>query len=170
MKRVLIMIGVVAAAGSAGSAQNPSSSVRHVVGHQISGHSNFDAGTQTTTATATLAFAGSDGGAGLTIDFTTRYAGMGRPSSPPRVVDVVVTEHPADEESPAMTMSVNGQPLPLVARLHGRRSIAATISFDEFLRLANAEAIVEHALGTELEFGAGQLQMLRAEAQRWSGR
>lgn len=170
MNRVLIMIGVVAAVGSAGSAQSPSSSVRHVVGHQISGYSNFDAGTQTTTATLTLAFAGSDGGPRLTIDFTTRYAGMGQPTSPPNVVDVVVTEHPADDESPAMTMSVNGQSLPLAARLHSRRSVAATISFDDFVRLANADAIVEQALGTELEFGTGQLQMLRAQAQRWSGR
>jgi hypothetical protein len=170
MKRVLMMIGVLAAIASAGFAQSPSSSARHVVGHQISGHSNFDARTQTTTVTATLTFTGNDGAPVVTIDFITRYPGAGRPLSAPRVVDVVVTEHAADEERPEMSVRIDGASVPLAARLYSRRSIATTISFDEFVRLVNADAIVEQALGNELEFGNGQLQMLRAEAQRWSGR
>jgi hypothetical protein len=118
---------------------------------------------------STLTFVGSDGGPVMTIDFITRYRGVDRPSSPPRVVDVIVTAHPADEETPEMKMHGDGESLPLTARLHSRRSVATTIAFEEFVRLANADAIVEQALGTELEFGIGQLRMLRAEAQRWSG-
>lgn len=170
MKRMSAIVAVVILVGSTTFARTQSAPPRRLVGQEITGHFQLDARTQTTTATATLAFAANDSGPRLTIDFTTRYAGMGQPTSPPDVVDVVVTEHPADDESPAMMMSVNGQPLPLAARLHSRRSVAATISFDEFVRLANADAIVEQALGTELEFGTGQLRMLRAQAQRWSGR
>jgi hypothetical protein len=42
--------------------------------------------------------------------------------------------------------------------------------FDDFIRLTRAGRVVEHAFGAELEFGMGQLRMLRSTAEKWSGR
>jgi hypothetical protein len=36
-------------------------------------------------------------------------------------------------------------------------------------RLTRASTLIEQAFGTELEFSALQLQMLHAQAERWSG-
>lgn len=170
MKRTSAILAVVMAVGSTIVAPTQSSPLRRVVGHEITGHFQVDARTQTTTATATLTFVGTDGGPTVTIDFVTRYPGLQRATSAPKVVDVIVTEHPADEDAPELSMRMNGESLPLIARLQSRRSVATTISFDEFVRLTNAQSLVQHAFGTELEFSSPQLRLLRAEAQRWSGR
>ena len=68
-----------------------------------------------------------------------------------------------------MALSIDGRALPLNTRLRSRRSVVATMSFDEFVRLANADAIVERAFDVDLEFGPGQRRMLRSVAERWSG-
>ena len=131
----------------------------------------MDATTRKTTATATLRFTGNDGGPGYSIDFVTSYEGLGdRPTSPPSVVDMIVTEHPANEDVPAMTMRLNGEPLPLATRLYSRRSVASTIPLEALLRMTIADTIVEQAFDTELEFSAQQLGSLRVRVQTWAGR
>jgi len=60
--------------------------------------------------------------------------------------------------------------VPLVTRLHSRRSVVATVSLAELDRITSAGAVVDRTFDTELELGAGQLQMLRATADRWLGR
>jgi hypothetical protein len=170
MKRTLTILGVIAALGPVILAQGQPPALRRVVGERLSAQLQLDTRAQTTTATTTLTFTGNDGGPVLTVDFITRYAGLGQATAAPKAVDIIVTQHPVDEDAPEMTMSVNGESLPLVARLHSRRSVVATISFDDFVRLATSERLVERAFGTELEFSDPQLRMLRSESQRWSGR
>ena len=63
----------------------------------------FDTRTQTTAATATLTFTSTDGGPTLTIDFLGQYK-IQNPRTPPTVVDIVVNEHPADEDTPALRL------------------------------------------------------------------
>jgi hypothetical protein len=169
MQRMTAIVSVLIALGAATVTQGQAQQRRRIVGNGIGERWQVD-GIRTTTATATLTFAGNDGGPVLTVDFTTRFRGVGRPTSAPGVVDIIVTQLPVNDDAPEMTMRVNGESLPLATRLHSRRSVAATIPFDEFVRLTNAETIVEQAFDTELEFSAGQLGMLRSTAQRWAGR
>ena len=161
---VLIVLG--AATGTSGEAQQR----RRIIGQQLGGHFQFDPVTRTTTDTATLTFAGNDGGPALTVDFTTRFSGVGRPTSTPAVVDIVVTQHAVNDDAPEMAMRVDGEAFPLTTRLRSRRSVVASIPFDQFIRLTNAETIVEQAFDTELAFSAAQVRMLRSTAQRWAGR
>ena len=69
-----------------------------------------------------------------------------------------------------MTLRVDGDTVPVVARLRSQRSVAATVSLDEFDRIARAGVVVDRTFGTELEIGAGQARMLRTIADRWLGR
>jgi hypothetical protein len=48
--------------------------------------------------------------------------------------------------------------------------MVSTIAFSDFLRLAAAGSIVENAFMSELEFGPGQMDLLRSTAARWAGR
>ena len=57
-----------------------------------------------------------------------------------------------------------------VARPHGTRSVAATVSLAEFDQIARADLIVDRTFDAELEFGPGQVRMLRTMADRWLGR
>jgi hypothetical protein len=173
MQRMTATIGVLIVLGAATGTHGQSQQHRRIVGKTIGEHWQVNGSansTRTTTATSTLTFSGNDDGPVLTVDFTTRFPGTGRPTSPPSVVDIIVTEHPASDDAPEMTMRVNGDSLLLATRLHSSRSIAATIPFDEFVRMTNAETIVEQAFDTELVFSSGQLGMLRSIAQRWTGR
>ena len=103
------------------------------------------------------------------MDFVARYA-TERPRSAPTVVDMIVTELAPEDDRPAMQMRVDDEPLPLIGRLRSRRSVVATMPFEDFVRLTNGARIIEQAFGTELEFGAGQLRMLRSTATKWSRR
>jgi hypothetical protein len=107
-----------------------------------------------------------------TVDFVTRFVGeLGqRPTAPPAVVDIIVTQRPVADAAPAMAMRVDGQDVPFASRLHGRRSLAATIPFDQFVGLATAQTIVEHAFDTELEFSPGTMQVFRGRVASWAER
>jgi hypothetical protein len=105
----------------------------------------------------------------FTIDFTAQYGRQPR-NVPPTVVDMVITQLPAGDDHPQLTMEVDGEAMPVVPRLRSRRSVVASIPFDDFVALANASSIVERAFDTELEFGDLQLRMLRTVARRWGER
>ena len=66
-------------------------------------------------------------------------------------------------------MRVDGRDLAVVPRARSSKSIVSSISFDEFLRLAYADTVVERAFDKELVFGAGQRRVLRSVAVCWSG-
>jgi hypothetical protein len=171
MTRADVVLGVVLGLGAFGPAavaraQPPQP--QRVIGNQISGLQQWNSATQKMTDSATCTFRGSSDGTLVTIDFVTQYAGQ-RPATPPTVVDMVVTQHPPNEDAPEMALSIDGRSLPLNTRVRSRRSVVATMSFDEFVRLANADAIVERAFDVDLEFGPGQRRMLRSVAERWSG-
>ncbi len=139
-----------------------------VAGRGVTGTLSINSATRVSMETATLTF----GGAGtptFTVDFTARI-GLD-PSAPlPDVVDITVTHYPAEDENPEMTLRVDGQAVPLISRLHSRRSIVSTIPFSEFLQIMAAAAIVEDAFKSEFEFSPAQLRMLRATADRWARR
>lgn len=171
MKLTLVLLATLAVCGwsldASGQALNPN---KHLLGDSIGGHWHLDPAAKSTIETATLTFKDGDGRPALTVDFVARYAAGGRPRSAPTVVDMIVTELSPDDDRPAMQMRVDDEPLPLTGRLRTRRSIVATMPFDDFIKLTQAARIVEQAFGTELEFGAGQLRMLRSIAEKWSRR
>lgn len=170
MKRVMTITAVVIGLGVAASAPAQTQPGRHLSGISVHEQFTWQPATQTTSVTATLRFAARDDGRTITIDFKTQHRGMaGGPHEAPAMVDVVVTQHPSREDTPMMSMRVNGQPQQLAARTYGRESVAATIPFDEFVRLANAASVIEQAFDSELEFSTAQLRMLRNTAERWSG-
>ena len=106
-----------------------------------------------------------DHGPLYTIDFITRHP-LNDPVPAAGAVDIVVTQHPVEDEAPAMVLRVDGEALPIVTRLHGKRSVAATVTLGELDRIASAGSVVDRTFDTELEFGAGQVKMLRATADR----
>ena len=123
----------------------------------------------TVVETVTVTFQGPGQGPVYTIDFTTRHP-VGQPVASPGVVDIVVTQHPVEDDTPEMTLRVDGATMPLVTRLHSERSVVATVSLAELDRITNASVVVDSTFGTELELGAAQVRMLRAIADRWLGR
>ena len=163
-RAVAVMIVVGSSITVLGQAPQPT----RLVGNRISGSMRWDAVGRKTTDTATCQFVGSDGRLIITIDFVAQYPGQ-QPTTAPTAVDIVVTEHAVDEDAPETSLSADGQSLPLNTRPRTARSVVATISFDEFVRLSKADALVERAFDRELEFGQGQLRMLRSTAERWSG-
>ena len=161
----LLTVGLTAASAAAQIA----APVRHVAGRSVGGGFHPVAGTQFTEETVTLKFGPDDTAPGFMIDFITRIADH-RPA-PPGVVDLIVTElHTADDRTPAMALRADDRTLPLPTRLHGRRSIATTMTFEDFEKLIASTIIVEHAFDADLEFSAGQIRMLRATVDRWMGR
>jgi len=138
------------------------------IGRQISGHIDWNAETRITTDTATFTFPGDSGEPVVTLEFVAHYAGQA-PAQPPSAIDLIATQQAVDENRPDMTMTIDGHDVPLVPRPRTRRSVVATLPFDAFLRMASAQQIVERAFDTELEFGTGQIAMLRSVAARWSG-
>lgn len=168
MSRLMAAVGAAAVVATASSASVQTLQPRRIVGTRISSHFEMKGATQDIVHYATLTFSDDTGAPAFTVDFVAQYQGV-RPASPPRVVDIVITQIPANDEHPEVRMEADGQPVPLVTRLRNRRSVVASIPFDKFVQLVTAEAIVERAFDTELEFGAGQLRMLRSIAQRWAG-
>lgn len=173
MRRVMGVVGVVMVLGAVIVVHGQSPQLRRLVGQRIGGLLQWNKNTQKTTETVTLTFLENDDTPVFTVDFVVQYPVQPpdpRPTSPPIAVDIVVTQHLVNEDKPETTMRVDGQSLPLITRLRSRRSVVTTISFDEFVQLANAETIVEQAFDTELEFGPAQRGRLRFVAQRWAGR
>jgi len=169
MKQALALMCLVLAPATAALAQQPAASSRHLVGRSIAEQLRFDTKAQTTAATATLTFAAADGGPTVTIDFLGRYR-LQAPRMPPTAVDIVVTQHPVDESTAAMTLRADGELVPLITRFRSARAVVSTISFDEFERLANAGTLVEQAFDSDLEFSPAQLRILSKIAERWAGR
>jgi hypothetical protein len=166
MRLALIFAVLLAVAGRAG-AQTPQAALR-IVGDRIGFHWKMgDA--RTVTDTVTLTFPGRDGGPAYTIDFIVRHV-VNEPVVSPGVVDIVVTQHPVEDDAPEMMLRVDGETVPLVTRLHSKRSVVATVSLEAFERIARAGTVVDRTFGTELELGQGQARMLRATADRWLGR
>jgi hypothetical protein len=164
MKYVIALASVLTLAASA-HAQPP----QHIVGNRIGGNSQFDAKAGTVIETATLTFQDAAQGPVYTMDFTTRHP-IGQPVVSPGVVDIVVTQHPLEDDTPEMTLRVDGDTVPLVTRLHSKRSVVATISLADLDRITSAGVVVDRTFGAELELGPGQVRMLKATADRWLGR
>jgi hypothetical protein len=164
MKLALTFIALLAIAAGA-DAQSP----QHIVGDRIGGNSHLDAKAGTVTETATLTFQDPAPGPIYTIEFTTRHP-IGQPVASPGVVDIVVTQHPVEDDTPEMMLRVDGAAIPLVTRLHSKRSVVATVSLAELDRITSAGIVVDRTFGAELEFGPGQVRMLKATADRWLGR
>jgi hypothetical protein len=166
MRQGIVVIGVSLALGVpwVATAQPPA----RIVGNQISGTMKLEPGDRIVTDTATLTFAGQDGPI-YTIDFIVRHPPL-EPVAAPGIVDIVVTEHPREEETPQMEIRVDGETMPLIPRLHSSRSVVASMPLAEVERLANAAVVVDRTFGTELELGAAQVRMLRTAIERWTGR
>src|SRR5262245_37466797 len=172
MKPVLVLMYAVLVPVAASAQASPP--LRHLVGRSISGHMEIDAKARTTADTVTLTFAAPDDGPTLTMEFLSRYERRaGRAGivarTPPAVVDIVVSQHTVDEETPAATLRANGEPVPLFTRFRSARAVVSTITFDQFVGLANADTLVEQAFDCELEFTPQQLRMLKSTAERWAG-
>ena len=168
-RRTIAVVSAAIALAIAGTASAQPAPARHLTGRSISEGWRVEPGGQTKTATVTLEFQADDGGAVVTVDFVTRLVGREQRSAP-GVVDIIVTEHPREDNTPEMRMKIDGRAEPLTTRLHSRRSIATSVPFDEFVRLTAASSLIEEAFGAELEFSPGQLRMLRFTADRWAGR
>jgi hypothetical protein len=164
MKYAIVLATVLTFANGA-HAQSP----QHIVGDRIGGSSHIDARAGTVTETATLTFQDPVQGPVYTIEFMTRHP-IGQPVASPGVVDIVVTQHPVEDDTPEMMLRVDGATMPLVTRLHSKRSVVATVSLAELDRITSAGIVVDRTFGTELEFGPGQVPMLKATADRWLGR
>ena len=163
MLRTIIACGFLLIAAS----PNASAQDAQLAGRSAGGQMAWNG--RVTRDTLTLTFAGA-GESTISVDFVAEYPGeRAFAVSRPSVVDIIVTEHSSNEEHPEMAMSVDGRDLAVMPRPRSSRSIVSSISFDEFLRLANADTIVQRAFEKELVFGEGQRRALRSVAGRWSG-
>jgi hypothetical protein len=168
MKATLSVLAIVAGLlVPAGAQAQPAPPMQHIVGRATSQQWKMDGPSHVVTDTLTLTFEGS--GPVYTVDFIARH-GARDPVAAAGVVDIVVTQRPVEDAAPEMTLRVDGETLPLVARPLGRRSVVASVPLDIFLRVTNAGAIVDRTFNTELEFGEAQLRVLRSVAAQWSGR
>jgi hypothetical protein len=165
MRQTTVLCGIAVAltVASAAGAQSP----QRILGNQISGNMKMEPDSRVVTDTATLTFAG-DSGPVYTIDFITRHPAM-QPVTAPGIVDIVVTQHPVEDQTPEMTMRVDGETVPLITRLRSSRSVVASIPLADLDRIANAGVVIDRTFGTELELGPGQVRMLRITVDRWTG-
>ena len=124
-------------------------------------------GTQVSEHTVTLKFGADDNRPVFTVEFVTRI-GDHQPAAP-GVVDIIITQVQSEDETPAMAVQVDGETQSVPARLKTRRSIATTMPFDAWEKLTAANTIIYRAFGEELEVSAGQMRMLRATVDRWTG-
>lgn len=168
MTRAVGVLGVLLGlmCSTAATAQPPAAS--RIVGSQIGAHMEIDPKAGVMTDTATLRFESPDHQSVYTIEFIARHA-VQQPVASPGVVDIVVTEHPAEDDAPAMALRVDGDAVPVVTRLRSQRSVVATVSLADFDRIAHAGAVVDRTFNIELELGPGQAGMLRTIADRWLG-
>jgi hypothetical protein len=168
MQIALMFVALLAVAGRA-FAQAPQTP-QHIVGNRVGSHWQMvDASTRTVSDTITLSFQGREGGPQYTVDFITRHPVL-EPVPASGVVDIIVSQHPVEDDAPLMTWRVDGETVPVVTRLNSRRSVVATVSLAEFDRIARAGVVVDRTFDTELELGPGQVRMLRLTADRWLGR
>src|SRR5213079_2968365 len=97
---LLITAGAIAMAGAAQAAPARQASATAIVGHETSGKLDIKTRT-TTTDTFTLTFAPAGSATTFDVSFIAQYASQG-PRSAPSVVDIVVTEHQAQDTSPTL--------------------------------------------------------------------
>jgi hypothetical protein len=168
MKPFAVMTITLACLSAIPVTQAQSSRAR-VSGLRSTGTLSIDQAKRVSTETVTLTFGTDARASTFTVEFTARL-GLNPSAPPPDVVDITVTQFPAEDQNPEMSLHVDGQALPLIARLHTRRSIVSTIAFSSFLRMTMAGEIIEDAFSSELEFSPTQLGMLRATADRWARR
>lgn len=166
MKTLIILTAVLVAGvlASAAVAQSPNT---RVVGRAIGEQFTMSGRTGVIVETVNLTFPGENGGPAFSVEFTARY--NRQTTEPAGVVDMVVSELPSEDDLPQMAMSVDGNAVPLIARLRARRSMVATISLAEFAQLAHGSAVVGSAFRSDLEFSPAQLGRLSATADRWAG-
>src|SRR5262252_148036 len=112
------------------------------LGQGITLEMHTDQASNTWISTATLTFADTGGDRTFSIDFVTQFPAAEQRPARSRAVDMIVSEHQPTEKTPAMSMRLNGvESLPVTPRFHTSRSVVATLSFDEFLRLADATTV-----------------------------
>ena len=166
--KTLIMLTAVSVGGVLATAALAQSPNPRVMGRTIGGWFTMSGRTDVIVETVSLSFPGQNGGPAFSIEFTARY--NRQTTEPAGVVDMIVSELPGEDDSPRMAMTVDGNTVPLTARLRGRRSMVATIPLAEFAQLARGSAVVGSAFGSDLEFSPAQLGRLGATADRWAGR
>jgi hypothetical protein len=166
MRQVIILCGIAIglAVAPCAHAQTPPP---RIVGNQITGNLKPESGGRVVTDTATLIFT-PESGAVYTIEFIARHPPL-QPVGAPGIVDIVVTEHPREDDTPQMELRVDGETVPLITRLHSSRSVVASVPLADVERLVNAGVVVDRTFGTELELGAGPIRMLRTVLARWGG-
>jgi hypothetical protein len=168
MLTIARVIGVVVLVGLAQPATAQQASATRIVGRETS--QKLDIKPQAKTIdTFTLTFGAPGSATAFDVQFVAQYASQGARTAP-EVVDVVVTERQAEDSQPALSITVDGASMPVVARTRYPRSIVTSLAFDDFMRIATAGTVVEHAFGTDLVFGDGQRRMLRLTAEKWAGR
>jgi hypothetical protein len=150
-------------AASAGAQAPPGG---RILGRSIGGGFRRVPGTQVSEQTVTLKFGDSDDRPDFTIEFVTRIADH-RPADP-GVVDLIVTQLQREDDAPMMALRVDGQARQMPTRLKARRSIASTMSFDDFVELTRSATLIERAFDTDLVFSAGQLRILRSIVASWT--
>jgi hypothetical protein len=169
MKRLFRSLGVVVCLAAPVPARAQARTAVHILGRTASQQWKMDTALHLATDTVTLTFESGDGGTIYTVDFVAHHAPL-KPVDLPGVVDIIVTQHPVEDDAPVMTLQVDGQEMPLVARPLGRRSVVASVPLADFVRLTDAGSIVDRTFNAELEFGPTQLRTLRAIADQWLGR
>jgi beta-lactamase regulating signal transducer with metallopeptidase domain len=156
---------VIAAAHGAGATPTFS----RIRGQRSSGQSGLDPLRRLGIETVTLTFPATGLGRVFTVDFTTRYL-LDRPVPGPGAVDLVITQHPADDASPEVTIASDGQTLALATQRQARRSVSATIPVAQVQRIAEAGSITDQTFNVELQFSPEQVRTLRRTADEWMTR
>ena len=169
MRRALLLAGVLWITGMAAPVLAQVPLTGRALGQGITLEMHTDQASNTWISTATLTFADTGGNRTFSIDFVTQFPAAGQRPARSRSVDMIVSEHQPTEKTPAMSMRLNGvESLPVTPRFHTSRSVVATLSFDEFLRLADATTVAPTAFNTELEFSLAQIGILRTFADQWT--
>jgi hypothetical protein len=160
-----ISVGILSLSlAASAAAQAPPGS--RILGRSIGGGFHLVPGTQISEQTVTLKFGDSDDRPDFTVEFVTRIAEH-RPAGP-GVVDLIVTQLQREDDAPVTALQVDGQTRPMPTRLKARRSIASTMSFDDFVELTRSATLIERAFDTDLVFSAGQLRILRSIVASWT--
>jgi beta-lactamase regulating signal transducer with metallopeptidase domain len=148
------------------SAVDSAQQVRRIHGQRFSGQFGLDPLRHMEVETVMLTFPATELGREFTVDFTTRYL-RDRPVPGPGSVDLVITQHPANDASPEVTISSDGRTLPLATQRQARRSVAATISVAEVQRIVDAGGITDQTFNVELRFSPEQVHGLRLTVDEW---
>jgi hypothetical protein len=170
MQRTRLFIGVSVVVWMAVAPAAQVRLARRAAGSGVSLKMHTDQNSNTMISTATFTFSGNPSDSTFSVDFVTQLPAEGQPAVRPHAVDMIVSEHPATEDAPTMSIRLDGEELPIRPRFHSSRSMVTTLSFDDFVRLANAATVAPTAFDTQLEFSAAQIRILRTFAEQWMTR